>query len=262
MTQLLYHQRTNVTGRKLADYLGLPHGVKMRDTTARPDYLVRWGTAVGVPLRPAVRTFNTRAAISAASNKLTTLNTLLRAGVSIPRFNTDVNRLNFPMLGRRTNTQGGKEITLLLQPADLQFMKATPDFYVEFVKKIVEYRIHVIGGRIAKTQVKEFRGDRDDYDPVVWNHDAGWYFRQAITRDEVHPGTAQAITAVAALGLDFGAVDLIIGDDDKPYVLEVNTAPGLCKTTLPLYGAFLAEGMRLLDVPGYAAVQWEDEPNE
>ena len=45
----------------------------------------------------------------------------------------------------------------------------------------------------------------------------------------------QAQNAVEALGLDFGAVDIILGKNGIWYVLEVNTACGLEGTTLEKY---------------------------
>ncbi len=46
----------------------------------------------------------------------------------------------------------------------------------------------------------------------------------------------QAIEAIRALGLAFGAVDVIWNEkQQKAYVLEVNTAPGLCGQTLEDY---------------------------
>jgi D-alanine-D-alanine ligase-like ATP-grasp enzyme len=54
------------------------------------------------------------------------------------------------------------------------------------------------------------------------------------------------VNAVVALGLDFGAVDLLIGDDGQTYVLEVNTAPACSPMTAACYiGAF----QRLLGLP-------------
>lgn len=257
MNQLLYHQTTAPTGRRLATYLGIPHGTTMRDTTTRPDFLIRWGSAQAVPLKPENRTFNKRASVTAASNKLTALTTLRRAGIAIPRFGTDQDRLTYPMLARRTNTQGGRDIHLVLQPLDVDQIAGQIDFFCEYIPKQAEYRLHVAGGEIIKVQVKDYRGEAEEYDPVIWNHNAGWFF-VAVNRRDAHPGVAQAITAVGALGLDFGAVDLVIGTDDRPYVLEVNTAPGLCINTLHLYGEYFANEMNLANIPGPDAVHFDD----
>jgi glutathione synthase/RimK-type ligase-like ATP-grasp enzyme len=51
-----------------------------------------------------------------------------------------------------------------------------------------------------------------------------------------------AISAVASLQLDFGAVDIIYnGAQDKCFVLEVNTAPGLEGSTIIKYKDALLE---------------------
>jgi D-alanine-D-alanine ligase-like ATP-grasp enzyme len=50
------------------------------------------------------------------------------------------------------------------------------------------------------------------------------------------PLVTEAQKAVNALGLDFGAVDIIYnGHEDKYYVLEVNTAPGMEGETMFSY---------------------------
>lgn len=49
----------------------------------------------------------------------------------------------------------------------------------------------------------------------------------------------EALKAVAAVGLDFGAVDCCIDADGKPYVIEVNTGPGLEGTAFKKWVAAL-----------------------
>lgn len=110
--------------------------------------------------------------------------------------------------------------------------------YVKYVPKKQEYRIHVCGGEAVDIQRKARRKDVAD-DAINWkirNHDNGFIF--ARNEDGLIPPDVieQAVSAVNVLGLDFGAVDVIFNDkEQKAYVLEVNTAPGLVGETLEGY---------------------------
>lgn len=109
--------------------------------------------------------------------------------------------------------------------------------YVRYVKKSQEYRVHVLVGDVVDVQRKARSKDVQDED-VNWqvrNHANGFiYAREGF---ETPPSVEeQAIIAVNALGLDFGAVDIIWNErEKKPYVLEVNCAPGLTGQTLQGY---------------------------
>lgn len=110
--------------------------------------------------------------------------------------------------------------------------------FVEYKKKRHEYRVHVFKGEVIDTQQKRKRNadERPDtFNHFVRNHDNGWvYCRDGIATDIFRD--ALAILAVQALGLDFGAVDIIYNQlENQNYVLEVNTAPGLEGTTLEKY---------------------------
>lgn len=106
-----------------------------------------------------------------------------------------------------------------------------------------EFRFHVMNGEIIFVQQKRRVADwreLPNYSNVVRNHSTGWIYAQ----QDVRPNEASrnaAIQAVNALGLDFGAVD-IITRHDQAWVLEVNTAPGLEGETLVKY----AENLRAI----------------
>lgn len=106
--------------------------------------------------------------------------------------------------------------------------------YTKYKKKKHEYRVHVAFGKVIDiTQKKKQKGAT--VNSKIRNHKNGWvYCRLDIDFPEELKDIA--IKAIRALGLSFGAVDIIWNQkEDKYYVLEVNTAPGLVGTTLTAY---------------------------
>ncbi len=100
--------------------------------------------------------------------------------------------------------------------------------------------MHVLNGRVVDVQRKARNSEVQD-DDVNWqvrNHQNGFIFmREGVTPESVPEQVIQeSLKAVPALGLDFGAVDVIWNQNhDKAYVLEVNASPGMTGTTLELY---------------------------
>lgn len=114
------------------------------------------------------------------------------------------------------------------------------DFYVERLSYHREFRVHVWLGEVIHAQAKV----GVDVQPgvIAKNFENGWeYTSQNLERyaTDVHLRDIEqlAVKAVEVLGLDFGAVDILINKKLKPYLLEVNTAPGL--RTDASYGAYL-----------------------
>lgn len=117
-----------------------------------------------------------------------------------------------------------------------------------------EVRIHVFRGQIIdyqeKRQVNSKRFKEDpSFDktlakPDFWvrNFDNGWVFcHEGVER---HKGAEVVATkAIKALGLDFGAVDILIAED-VAVVCEINTAPGLEGRTLEAYTKCFSSLMR------------------
>jgi D-alanine-D-alanine ligase-like ATP-grasp enzyme len=109
--------------------------------------------------------------------------------------------------------------------------------YTKYILKKHEYRIHVFNGKVIFQQRKARKKDVAD-DKVNWkvrNLAGGFIYAN---QDVNAPDACKqlAIDAVAALELHFGAVDIIWNEkQDKYYVLEINTAPGLTGSTLDAY---------------------------
>ena len=99
-----------------------------------------------------------------------------------------------------------------------------------------EFRIHVMKGIPTYVQQKKRRENYRDnalYSNVVRNFHTGWVYATA----DIHPNIRaleESVKAIEALGLDFGAVDVITRGDNA-WVLEVNTAPGNEGTNTEVY---------------------------
>jgi hypothetical protein len=231
----LYHARSAPTGRVLAEALGAEHGTTCPAPT---DVLIRWGSRVG-PDGAHQRRINNVSAIAAASDKLGSLSKLREAGVRVPDFSTDPTELEFPFLGRKRSHARGTDVVLCLQAGD--YKRRPRDYYVQYVPTLREFRVHVVGDEVIRVQGK-FLDHPELAVPWIRNHAHGYRFRAP--RRRLNRGRLeQAVLAVKALGLDFGAVDLLIGDDGQTYVLEVNTAPSCSPLT---GGAYIAAFQRLL----------------
>lgn len=198
--------------------------------------VVRWGSRAWLPADWGVeRVLNTADAIERASNKLESLHLLREAGIPVPDFDTDpaslVERTGYPILGRRTQHARGTDVVLCLQRRD--YVRRPRDYYVSYVPTNREYRLHVAGGEVIRVQGK-YLDVAEDYIPWIRNYTSGHRFRAP--RRRLHNARLEsAVGAVEALGLDFGAVDLIVADNGSHYVLEVNTSPSCSPITGAAY---------------------------
>lgn len=139
------------------------------------------------------------------------------------------------VFARKRHGHSGRDIQVVLPGAVLP----AAELYTKYVKKRKEFRVHVFGESVIKVQEKRRRVGAGA-NPLIRNLDNGWVF----CNDNV-PVTptleAVAKRAVFALDLVFGAVDIIWNErDDKYYVLEINTAPGLCDSTADQYVGAIA----------------------
>src|SRR5690554_4085680 len=185
------------------------------------------------------RVINSPEAVSKAANKLLSFKAMAEYGVSVPRFTEAAEEAlgwdSAIVVRHKLTGHSGEGIELNANNGHRDIPPAP--LYVEYIKKKQEYRIHVFMGEVIDIQRKARKREVPD-EEVNWqvrNLDGGFiYAREGVEL----PGEAhlQAIAAVEALGLAFGAVDIIWNErSDTYYVLEVNTAPGLTGTTLEKY---------------------------
>jgi glutathione synthase/RimK-type ligase-like ATP-grasp enzyme len=245
-----YHRRSQPTGEKIASAFQIENGLDARLAQNR-EVLIRWGSRKNQFLDSHFnKVVNKAQAINLASNKLASLtvfqeweidSSLLKDNqciddftINIPHFDQDpeelIKRVGFPILGRKTYHARGTDIKLCLQRRDF---RQKMDYYVQYIPTIREYRLHVVGDEVIRIQGK-FLDHPTHSLPWVRNYTTGYRFRGP--RKKLRKNRLEmAVNAVKSLGLDFGAVDLIIADDGLGYVLEVNTAPSCSPLTATEY---------------------------
>ena len=179
--------------------------------------------------------WNKPSTVRDAINKLETFK-LLQDNVNIPEWTTDyetAKQWEGEIIARSIlNGFGGTGIgvhTNLDLPLDSLL-------YVKYKKKKKEFRVHVFNNEVIDVTQKKKRADYEgDPNPKIRNYGNGWvYCREGIEiPDDLFD---EAKKAIEAIGLNFGAVDTIWNErENKSYVLEINTAPGLEGTTIESY---------------------------
>lgn len=181
------------------------------------------------------RMLNNGEAIRNASNKLAAFRLFKDAGLPTPEFTTSKDeatkwqRKGFRVVCRTLlNSHSGRGIVIAQPDEDIPYAP----LYTKYTKKDKEFRIHVFKGRVIDVCEKR-RKSGTEGSSLIRTLNNGWvYCREGVYFSDANKQLA--IRAVQTLGLDFGAVDLIM-KDERVFILEVNSAPGLQGTTLNRY---------------------------
>lgn len=226
----------SLSAKRLARTLGILR-VSPSYNARRKDVIVNWGNSTPPHFRWMEQDLNKPHAIALASNKLKTFETLYNAGfTNIPNFTTELEDAcdwaeSSKVYCRTTLTgHSGTGIVIANHRSDV----VIAPLYTKHTKHKHEYRVHVFKDKVIDVQMKRKRNGAQG-GTGIRNHANGWVYARAdiLPSEEL---LSSSILAVKLLGLDFGAVD--IGHrliDNKIFVFEVNTAPGLIETTLDKY---------------------------
>lgn len=234
---ILYHPKSGPTGRQLRDALGILGGTRVR---GNPEAIIRWGSQ----REPERGGINSPQALSLASDKLRALVALRNAGLTVPDFialTPGWERFgDYTWLARRKHGYGGTDIVALGPDSSADVVPHDSEFLSRYIPNTREYRIHVFADAVIRIQGKYLDFPEQHTNPYIQNYAQGFRFRTPDKRLN-NDRTEAAVAAVSALGLVFGAVDLLIGEDRRAYVLEVNTAPKLAPLTCSQYTAAIRD---------------------
>lgn len=248
MAVLFAYKMGSASSKELARELGIKRikhkGSKFKGRLTKT--VINWGASELPEEVLKCKVLNNPVAVKAASNKreffelIKAYNEDAEAPVRVPEHTLEEDKaLTWVLEGKavvarqKLTGNSGEGIVMINDPDEV--VKAP--LYTMYVKKKDEYRIHILNGEVFDIQRKARNRDIEDED-VNWqvrNHQNGFIF-QRNDFETPQDVIGQAVRAVKALGLDFGAVDVAYNAKEKQaYVLEVNTAPGLVGTTLENY---------------------------
>lgn len=215
----------------------------------RGDLIVNWGNS-HVPrwatAQALVHMLNKPQYVALASDKIQTFRILTEAGIdNIPLWTTNIETargwfrravrpagsINAVVCRTLTRANSGRGIVLAKSADEI----VPAPLYTRYTPKQFEFRIHVsINGGIIDMQEKKKRNGFDG-NKYIRSHDNGWVFcRENIQVPQQVQTTA--LDAVAAIGLDFAAVDIGYHEEIGAIIYELNTAPGIEGQTLENYG--------------------------
>jgi len=184
-------------------------------------------------------------------------------------------KVNMPLVGRTKFHQGGKGFWLCLSNHHVsEAIKEGAQYFQEYIPVKSEYRLHLFGKECICTKkvkrgnmkeafidqtsekaknaaerkgvkidektmdfvLKRVADTREHPDHIVKSNTRGWKFTHM---KDVDAKLKKAATkALVALGLDYGAVDCCLDENGNPWVIEVNTGPGLKGVTLEKWTAY------------------------
>lgn len=259
----VYCHRPSTSANVLKNALKL-QGVKSRRVygirEVRPEIpLINWGCSEMRVASPRVL-LNSPDKVALAISKEKSTAILTEADLSCVRITKDKAMANdwvkrgFKVLGRRDGLSSGRGIQMYSPEREIR----AADFYSRVFPKTHEFRVHVCGDQVVDfVQKKAVKGQEREIDRLIRTHENGWVFAHdgIVLQDQrdIDALGDSAKRAIAALGLDFGAVDILATVTEeaprrlrRAVICEVNSSPGL-ENTRTIQGYALGIRRVLLD---------------
>lgn len=244
---------------------GSPDGLELKQELESEEFVnklknhfnIRWG--IWFAGKDEGVTLNSCQAIKNTLDKEVLLLILRKNHINCPRRIKPGKKSDFPIIGRKYERKGGKDIRLI-ESLD-EYKTSDCEYFLEYLEFVEEYRIHVIDTEAflieekylsqetniqkklfkrAKSISKVATGKRTfirrtlslsekkegQMEPIIRSTEFGWKFKETnlshLTSDNKEVILTLAKKAVYALGLDFGVVSIGKTDDEKVYVLDVD----------------------------------------
>lgn len=223
MITLLHHARTNgyVCDRIARVSNGHIQSVSDKSPVAEVEgTLIRWDSRLAVQ---AGKTINTAEAVTLSRNKCDS-----RAALEglCPETWFRIQDVTLPCILRPKRHCAAERFHVCRTPAELRLAaRRYQRWYASpIIRKTHEYRVFVFQDHVVKI-VRRYHSNPEE---LAWNAGNGGSSKRVLRTSWPIDVAKIAIEAGRRLGLSWYAAD-VIKDTERSYVLELNTAPGLCR---------------------------------
>jgi len=238
----------------LAKALGIQYGRKFPPSDC--GYILSWGAGYcgEEEIELKSQPFNSLKAIHKnAYDKYNSLGMMTEQRVPVPKhcpassIDEALKRglLEYPVIGRKNSHRSGSGFYLCMNNRDLKNNINKTNYFLQYIPVAREYRINICFGKVARCHTKT---PTDGCDSIVRTHSKGWLFEHIPYANVGRNIIKQAQRAMKAVGLNYGAVDIIKAEDGGVYVLEVNSAPALGDAGLENYVDRFQDKLEELDI--------------
>lgn len=263
---VLGYNRWTKGGRLLAKALGLhlfdrDQNIPLPPTDgSKIGFVINWGVArSGVRTDPVLerisqsvqKVVNSFEAVTKCSNKGLFFKAMQGAsdGPRIPEVTFEISQATswgesgIEVLGRKNHGSSGKDVAFFKENPE-GFLSS--DLWLQYKKKKQEFRVHIFNGEVIIIQQKVLPKKAPDGQDIpkdlvdfrIRTHRTGFIFQKNDIKvpPDVLEQAKKAFAVMAKHGLTFGAIDVIYNkSEDKAYVLEINTAPGIEESSVTAY---------------------------
>jgi len=216
---------------------------------------LRYGNSSPTQNQNRHRIANTKSFIQTCSDKKHLALALKeRVAVNAPEFN----RLNqnlpskddFPFLIRQSLRTSGSKGILIFQEYEA-FLQALVSgkikyswYWTPYFNFVEEFRVHILGGQIAKVFRKQLEEEDKEEDVFIRNNENSHFYRLKLEKTpknviKLVGNFHKYMQTQASKPIYFTALDIGVQEDGSCVFIEANSAPGLNESTAELYAKYL-----------------------
>jgi len=258
---ILSHDKSMPSAKMLRDAICKELGWKPKHilVTKDPNKIaklhLRYGNSSPTSNQNRHRIANTKAFIQLCTNKERLAQVLKsKVAVNAPEFH----RLNqnlpsqdkFPFLIRESlRTSGSKGIVIFQEYKAFLDALVTGKikyswYWTPYFNFVEEYRVHVLGGKIAKVFRKQLEEAELEEDIFIRNNDNSHFYRLKVEKTpkkviKLVQGFHKYMQTQSSKPIYFTALDIGVQENGSCVFIEANSAPGLNEKTAPLYAKYL-----------------------